>query len=313
MTSSGAVAGRRHTELIFRLLYGLGKGSGKVTRMSFEMFFIGRDLPVHRIGLGTGHLVGKGYWGPRGDRADAVKLLRHAATRGVDLIDTAGDYGPELAEELIAEALHPYPVGLAVATKGGIVRTSATEWHLDGRPESLREMCEASLRRLKLETIELYQLHRIDPQVPLAEQLGALTELQGEGKIRHIGLDSVSAEQARAAMELAEIASVQNRFHLLDRESTTLLELCEERQVAFLPWSPLNDGALAAPGRPVVDEIAKEHGATPAQVALSWLLHRSKVFLPTPGTTSPAHLEENLSAGDLELTPEELTRLSELT
>ena len=280
--------------------------------MSFEMFFIGRDLPEHRIGLGTGQLVGKGHWGPRGEREDAVKLLRHAVMRGVDLIDTSGDYGPGLAEELIAEALRPYPVGLAIATKGGIVRTSATEWHLDGRPESLREMCEASLRRLGLETIDLYQLHRIDPQVPLAEQLGALTELRREGKVRHIGLVNVSAEQLRAAMELAEIASVQNRFHLLDREATSLLELCEERRVAFLPWSPLNDGALTAPGRPVVDEIAAAHEATPAQIALSWLLHRSRVLLPTPGTSSPAHLDENLAAGDLELDTEELARLDAL-
>ncbi|WP_106396793.1 aldo/keto reductase [Actinocorallia populi] len=280
--------------------------------MSFEMFFIGRDLPVHRIGLGTGRLVGKGYWGPGGERADAVRLLRHAVMRGVDLIDTSGDYGPGLAEELIAEALRPYPVGLVIATKGGIVRTSATEWHLDGRPESLREMCEASLRRLGLETIDLYQLHRIDPQVPLAEQLGALTELRNEGKIRHIGLDSVSAEQLRAATELAEIASVQNRFHLLDREAASLLELCEERQVAFLPWAPLNDGALTASGQPVVDEIAAAHDATPAQVALSWLLHRSRVLLPAPGTTSAAHLDENLAAGDLELSPEELSRLQEI-
>ncbi|GAA2719034.1 aldo/keto reductase [Actinocorallia aurantiaca] len=280
--------------------------------MSFEMFFIGRDLPVHRIGLGTGQLVGKGYWGLRGDRADAVKLLRHAVMRGVDLIDTAGDYGPDLAEELVAEALHPYPMGLVVATKGGIVRTSATEWHLDGRPESLKEMCEASLRRLKLDTIDLYQLHRIDPQVPLAEQLGALTELQREGKIRHIGLDSVSAEQLRAAVELAEIASVQNRFHLLDREAVPLLELCEERHVAFLPWGPLNDGALTASGRQAVDGVAEAHGATPAQVALAWLLHRSRVLLPAPGTTSPAHLDENLAAGDLELSPEEFSSLDEI-
>jgi len=280
--------------------------------MSFEMFFIGRDLPVHRIGLGTGQLVGKGYWGLRGDRADAVKLLRHAVMRGVDLIDTAGDYGPDLAEELVAEALHPYPMGLVVATKGGIVRTSATEWHLDGRPESLKEMCEASLRRLKLDTIDLYQLHRIDPQVPLAEQLGALTELQREGKIRHIGLDNVSAEQLRAAVELAEIASVQNRFHLLDREAVPLLELCEERHVALLPWAPLNDGALTVPGQRVVDGIAEAHGATPAQVALAWLLRRSKVLLPAPGTVSPAHLDENLASGDLELSPEEFSSLEEI-
>jgi pyridoxine 4-dehydrogenase len=280
--------------------------------MSFEMFFIGRDLPVHRIGLGTGQLVGKGYWGPRGDRADAVKLLRHAVMRGVDLIDTSGDYGPGLAEELVAEALRPYPVGLAIATKGGIVRTSATEWHLDGRPESLRKMCEDSLRRLGLDIIDLYQLHRIDPQVPLAEQLGALTELQREGKIRHIGLDGVSAEQLRAAMELAEIASVQQRFHLLDREAAPLLELCEERRVAFLPSRPLNDGALTASGRTEVDEIAAAHGATPAQIALAWLLHRSRVLLPTPGTTSPAHVDENLAAGDIELSPEELALLDGL-
>lgn len=281
--------------------------------MAFGMFFVGRDLPVHRLGYGTGQLVGTGYWGPRGERADAVEVLRHAVRRGVDLIDTADNYGPALAEELIAEALHPYPLGLVIATKGGVVRTSASEWHIDGRPEALKAMCEASLRRLKLDTIDLYQLHRIDPQVPLADQLGALEELREAGKIRHIGLDSVTVEQLKTAQETTRIVSVQNRFNLLDRESSKVVDYCTEQQIAFLPWFPLGNGALTADKQQIVTEIAKAHGATPAQVALSWLLHRSPVLLPTPGTATLAHLDENLEAADLDLTSEDLTKLAALT
>ncbi|GAA3213442.1 aldo/keto reductase [Actinocorallia longicatena] len=278
--------------------------------MSFGMFFIGRDLPVHRIGLGTSRLVGPGYWGPR--ETDAAALLKHAVRRGVDLIDTADNYGPALAEELVAEALHPYATGLAVATKGGVVRTSASDWHIDGRPEALKAAAEASLKRLRLDTIDLYQLHRIDPQVPLADQLGALAELRGEGKIRHIGLDSVTVEQLRAALEITEIVSVQNRFNLLDRESAKVIELCEVRDIAFLPWFPLGDGVLTANAPAAVAEIAEAHGATPGQIALAWLLHYSPVILPTPGTSSREHLDENLAAADIELSDDDMKALAAL-
>jgi pyridoxine 4-dehydrogenase len=280
--------------------------------MSFGMFFIGRDLPVHRLGFGTGQLVGKGYWGPRGESEDAVDVLRAAVRRGVDLIDTADNYGPGLAEELVAEALHPYAVGLVIATKGGVVRTAADAWHIDGRPESLRAMCDASLQRLKRDRIDLYQLHRIDPQVPLADQLGTLVELREAGKIRHIGLDSVTFEQLQIALEITEIVSVQNKYNLFDRESAKVLELCEQQNIAFLPWFPLGNGALAAPENTVVNEIAKSHRATPAQVSLAWLLHTSPVLLPTPGTCSREHLDQNIEAGELELTREELQRLDAL-
>ncbi|GGX82348.1 aldo/keto reductase [Streptomyces anandii] len=275
-----------------------------------DTFTLAGDLPVRRLGYGTAQLTGPGYWGPRGDAREAVAVLRRAVERGVTLIDTADNYGPHLAEELVAEALHPYPEGLLVATKGGVVRTGDRSWHVDGRPRSLRTMCEASLRRLRLETIGLYQLHRLDPAVPLAEQLGALEELRAEGKIRHVGLDTVTAGQLTAALESAEVASVQNRYHLLDRESDPLLALCEARGIAFLPWFPLGNGELT--GHPVCAEVAAAHGATPGQVALAWLLHRSPVLCPTPGTGSLAHLEENLDAAAVRLTAEELARLSAL-
>ncbi|MFI8190002.1 aldo/keto reductase [Streptomyces sp. NPDC085946] len=275
-----------------------------------QVFALGGELTVRRLGYGTAQLTGPGYWGPRGDARDAVAVLRRAVARGVTLIDTADNYGPSLAEELVAEALRPGPPGVVVATKGGVVRTSERAWHVDGRPERLRAMCEASLRRLRRDTIDLYQLHRLDPAVPLAEQLGALQELRAEGKIRHIGLDTVTAEQLSAALELADIASVQNRYHLLDRSSEPLLKLCEARGIAFLPWFPLGNGALTAD--PVCASVAAAHGATPGQVALAWLLHHSPVLCPTPGTGSLAHLEENLDAAALRLAPEELSRLDAL-
>ncbi|MDX6742704.1 aldo/keto reductase [Actinocorallia sp. A-T 12471] len=278
--------------------------------MSFGLFFIGRDLPVHRLGFGTARFVGDGHWGPRGERADAVRLLQSAVEAGVDLIDTAGDFGPGLAEEIVAEALHPYPLGLIVATKGGVARTSATEWHIDGRPQALRADCEASLERLRLDTIDLFTLGRIDPQVPLTEQLGALVELREEGKIRHIGLDGVSAAQLRAALEITEIVSVRQRFHMFDRSATALLELCEERAIAFLPCA--GDSPRKAASDERVAEVARACEATPAQVALAWLLHRSPVLLPTPGTADPEHLAANLAAAELELTPEQIAALNAL-
>jgi pyridoxine 4-dehydrogenase len=279
--------------------------------MSHEIFRIGGDLAVHRLGFGTGKLTGPGYWGPRGgDRGQQIAVLRRAVERGVDLIDTADNYGPDIAEELVAEALHPYPPGLVIATKGGVVRTGPNVWHVAGRPENLRAMCEASLRRLRRETIDLYQLHRIDPDVPFADQLGALTELRKEGKIRHIGLDTVTAEQLEQGLAITDIAAVQNRFNLLDREAEPVLRLCEARGLAFLPWFPLGDGALTGEGRVIVDEIARSHSATAGQIALAWLLHRSPVLLPTPGTGSLAHLDENLDATAITLTEEEFARLA---
>lgn len=275
-----------------------------------KTFALGGELPVQRLGYGTAQLTGPGYWGPRGDARDAVAVLRRAVERGVTLIDTADNYGPSIAEELVGEALHPYPEGLVIATKGGVVRTGDSAWHVDGRPERLRAMCEASLRRLRLDTVDLYQLHRLDPEVPLAEQLGALDELRAEGKIRHIGLDTVTAEQLSAALELTSVASVQNRYNLLDRSSEPLLKLCEAHGIAFLPWFPLGNGSLTSD--PVCAEIASAHGATPGQIALAWLLHRSPVLCPTPGTGSVVHLEENLDAGAVRLTPEDKSRLDAL-
>ncbi|MGW6502109.1 aldo/keto reductase [Nonomuraea angiospora] len=277
--------------------------------MISQSFDIAGELRVNRLGYGTGMLTGPGYWGPRLDPDEAVAILRRAVERGVTLVDTADNYGPDLAEELVARALHPYPDDLVVATKGGVVRTGPNVWHVSGRPERLRAMCEASLRRLKTDTVDLYQLHRIDPEVPLADQLGTLAELRQEGKIRHVGLDTVTVEELERALEITEIASVQNRFNLLDRESAPVLRACEERGLAFLPWFPLGNGSLARDGLP---EVARRHGASAGQVALAWLLHHSPVILPTPGTGSLAHLEENLDAAAVELAPDDLAALDGL-
>ncbi|MEU2954696.1 aldo/keto reductase [Streptomyces sp. SID1034] len=273
--------------------------------MTPETFLLGGDRPVRRLGFGTAQLTGPGYWGPRGERSDALAVLRRAVERGVTLIDTADNYGPGLAEELVAEALHPYPADLVIATKGGVVRTGDSAWHIAGRPERLRAMCEASLRRLRVETIDLYQLHRLDPDVPMAEQLGALAELRREGKIRHIGLDSITPEQLTRALPLAPIASVQNRFNLLDRGSEAVLDLCQRRGIAFLPWFPLANGALTGDAADALDEIARHHRASRSQIALAWLLHRSPVLCPTPGTGSVGHLDENLDAAHVALSDAE--------
>ncbi|WTP61147.1 aldo/keto reductase [Streptomyces phaeochromogenes] len=296
-----------------------------------EILALAGQLPVRRLGYGTAQLTGPGYWGPRGEARDAVAVLRRAVERGVTLIDTADNYGPSVAEELVAEALYPYPAGLVIATKGGVVRTGPDAWHVEGRPERLRAMCEASLRRLRLDTIDLYQLHRLDPDVPMAEQLGALDELRREGKIRHIGLDSVTAEQLEAARELTDIASVQNRYNLTDRASEPLLKLCEAHGIAFLPWFPLGNGSLTtdragtdiatahgvsadiATAHEVSADIAASHGVSPGQIALAWLLHRSPVLCPTPGTGSLAHLEENLDAVAVRLGAEDMSRLDALS
>ncbi|MEU9144760.1 aldo/keto reductase [Streptomyces sp. NPDC048349] len=277
-----------------------------------EVFALGGDVPVRRLGFGTGGLVGPGFWGPRGSRAQARALLRTAVERGVTLIDTADNYGPGLAEELVAEALYPYAEQLVVATKGGVVRTGPDQWHVDGRPERLREMCEASLRRLRVERIGLYQLHRFDPAVPMAEQLGLLAQLRAEGKIRHIGLDTVTAQQLRAARELVPVAAVQNAYNLLDRGSAEVLALCEAHGIAFLPYYPLGSGSLTRESAAAVSAVAAAHGASPGQVALAWLLHRSPVLCPTPGTGSPDHLAENLDAATVRLTARERELLDAL-
>ncbi|MFF3650687.1 aldo/keto reductase [Streptomyces sp. NPDC002181] len=277
-----------------------------------DAFLLGGELPVRRLGLGTGGLVGPGYWGPRGSRAEARTLLLTAVERGVTLIDTADNYGPDLAEELIAEALHPYGERLVVATKGGVVRTGPDRWHAAGRPEQLRAMCEASLRRLRVESIGLYQLHRFDPAVPEAEQLGALAQLRAEGKIRHIGLDTVGAEQLRRALEVVPVAAVQNPYNLMDRSSAEVLALCAARGIAFLPYYPLGSGALTRESAAAVTAVAAEHRAGPGQIALAWLLHRSPVLCPAPGTGSPVHLAENLDAAAIRLTPRELSVLDAL-
>jgi aryl-alcohol dehydrogenase-like predicted oxidoreductase len=272
---------------------------------------LGGDLPVHRLGYGAMQLTGPGVWGDPPDRGEAVRVLRRAVELGVDLIDTADSYGPHVSEELIAEALHPYPAGLVIATKAGFVRTGPGRWHPLGRPEYLRQECLMSLRRLRLERIELFQLHRIDPKVPLEDQVGELRALQQEGLVRHIGLSEVGVEQIEQARRIARIVSVQNRYNLADREHEPVLDHCEREGIGFIPWFPLATGRLARPGSPL-QTMADELGATPAQLALAWLLHRSPVMLPIPGTRSVAHLEENVAGATLQLSPDQVDQLSRL-
>jgi aryl-alcohol dehydrogenase-like predicted oxidoreductase len=268
----------------------------------------GGELEVRRMGFGAMRITGDGIWGPPPDREAAKAVLRRAADLGVNFIDTAESYGPYVSEELIAEALHPYPGGLAIGTKGGLVRPGPSEWEPDCRPERLREACEGSLKRLRLERIDLYQLHTVDPNVPLEESLGALKDLREEGKIAHIGLSNVDVDQLAVAREMVPVASVQNRYSVGDRESEPMLELCERDGIAFIPWFPLGSGGLSTEG--VISRIADDHGATPFQVALAWLLARSPVMLPIPGTSSVEHLEENVAAASLRLTEEEFGELS---
>ena len=266
------------------------------------------DLTVHRLGFGSMQLTGPGVWGPPKDHDEAVRVLQRSVELGVDFIDTADSYGPYVAEELIAEALHPYEDGVVIATKAGLTRTGPNVWPPVGRPEYLRQEALMSLRRLKLDTIDLFQLHRIDAKVPLEDQVGELKKLQDEGKIRHIGLSEVSVEQLQQAQQIATIVSVQNLFNLAKRDAEPLLEHSEANGIAFIPWFPLATGKLAKEGGKL-DELAKKHGATPSQLALAWLLHRSPVMLPIPGTSSVAHLEDNMRAAQLELTDDEIAEL----
>ena len=267
------------------------------------------DLDVRRIGFGAMRITGPQILGWPADRENALRVLRRAVELGVNLMDTADSYGPEVSELLIAEALHPYPEGLVVATKGGLLRTSSGAWPRDGRPGHLREACEGSLRRLRVDRIDLYQLHAPDPQVPFEDSVGELARLQAEGKIRHVGLSNVSVEQLHRAQELVRIVSVQNRYSLADRSSEDVLDECERQGIAFLPWYPLSAGRLAEQGGSL-GGVAGAHGATPAQVALAWLLARSPVVVAIPGTASVAHLEENVAATSLDLSEEELAELS---
>ena len=271
-------------------------------------FDIGGDLRVNRLGFGAMRITGKGIWGEPENPEEARAVLKRAVELGINLIDTADSYGPHVSERLIGETLHPYPEDLVIATKGGLLRDGPGQWRRDARPEHLREACEGSLKRLKLDCIDLYQLHRIDPRVPAEEPLGALAELREEGKIRHIGLSEVSVEQIQRAQQIVPIVSVQNRYNLTDRDSEDVLGFCEREGIGFIPWFPLATGDLARPGGPL-DEIATRYGASPGQVALAWLLWRSPVMLPIPGTSSVEHLVENVAAASLELDEEEFAEL----
>ena len=273
-----------------------------------ETFPIGGDLEVHRLGFGAMRVTGRGIWGPPEDPEEARRVLRRVVELGVDLIDTADSYGPEVSENLIAETLHPYPDGLVIATKGGLLRTGPGQWPRDGRPEHLRDACEGSLRRLRLDRIDLYQLHSPDPKVPWEDSMGALGELRDEGKIRHVGISNVSVDELERAREIVEVVTVQNRYNIEDRRSEDVLERCEELGIGFIPWFPLATGDLARSGG-ALDRIASAHDATPAQVALAWLLARSPVMLPIPGTSSVEHLEENLRAASIELSPEQVAEI----
>jgi pyridoxine 4-dehydrogenase len=267
-------------------------------------FTIGGDLTVNRLGFGAMRITGKGIWGEPKDLDSARNVLRHAVELGVNFIDTADSYGPEVSENLIAEALHPYPEDLIIATKGGLTRQGPDQWLPVGRPEYLRQCVEMSLRRLKLERIDLYQLHRIDPKVPAEESLGALKDLQAQGKIRHIGLSEVTPAEIERAQKVVQIVSVQNEYNITDRKSEKTLQFCEKHNLAFIPWSPIGAGDLTKPGGPL-DQIAKRHDATVGQLAIAWLLHRSQVILPIPGTSSSKHVEENVASADLNLGDEE--------
>ena len=270
-------------------------------------FSIGGDMTVTRLGFGAMRITGKGIWGPPADRGEAIRVLKRLPELGIDFIDTAESYGPYVSEELIAEALHPYK-GLVVATKGGLTRSGPDGWELLGRPEFLRQGVMMSLRRLKVERIDLWQLHRIDPKVPRDEQFGVIAAMLKEGLIRHAGLSQVSVEEIEAARKVFPVATVQNRYNLADRGDEAVLAHCEKQKIGFIPWYPLAAGDLAKPGG-TLDTIAKAHGSTPGQIALAWMLKRSPVMLPIPGTGSVAHLEENTAAAAIQLTDAEFATL----
>ena len=281
---------------------------------SMETFLLGGDLTVNRLGFGAMRLTGEGIWGWPPNRENAKKVLRHAVELGVNLIDTADAYGPETDELLIAEALHPYPKGLVIATKGGLTRPGPGSWVPDCRPERLSQCVDNSLKRLKLERIDVYQLHTVDRKVPIEDSVGALKKAQDAGKIRHVGLSNVTTQEIDRAKKVLPIVSVQNRYNIEDRESEDVLSYCEKEKMGFLPWAPVGGsgrGSLTKGGNPLEAE-AKRHGVSAVQLALAWLLQKSPVMLPIPGTSSLAHLEENIAAAKLQLTPDEWKRIGDL-
>lgn len=271
-----------------------------------DSFSIGGDLPVHRLGFGAMRITGPGIWGPPKDEAEASRVLKRAVELGVNFIDTADSYGPEVSETLIAETLYPYPDDLVIATKAGLVRPGPNRWERDGRPEHLREACEGSLRRLRLEQIPLYQFHSPDSKVPLADSIGTLAELKAEGKIRHVGVSNFSAEQVEEAQRIVPVVSVQNRYNVNDRSSEPVLDLCAQETLAFLPWAPIQETDRIA----AVLTAAKRLGVSERQVALAWLLAHSPQILPIPGSGSPQHVEDNIAAAGLELTAEEYNSIT---
>jgi pyridoxine 4-dehydrogenase len=280
--------------------------NGSVNAGAAGTIDIGGDLTVNRMGFGAMRITGDGVWGDPPDRDRARDALRKAVELGVNFIDTADSYGPDVSETLIAEALYPYPDDLVIASKAGLVRPGPGRWDPDGRPEHLRASCEGSLRRLRLDQIPLFQFHRPDPKVPLSESLGALAQLKNEGKIRHIGVSNVSEHQLRAAQQVTTVVSVQNRYNAADRKSESMVDLCEQEQLTFLPWAPIQQ----TDGNPAVQEAAKRHDATPRQIVLAWLLSRSRNMLPIPGSGSPEHVESNVAAISIELSPDELAAIT---
>ena len=280
--------------------------TGTVNAAAAGSIDVGGDLTVRRMGFGAMRITGEGIWGEPPDGGQAKAVLRRAVELGVNFIDTADSYGPEVSERLIAEALYPYPGDLVIATKGGLLRPGPGRWDPDGRPEHLRQACEGSLRRLRLDQIPLYQFHRVDPAVPLAESVGMLVQLKDEGKIRHIGLSNVSESQLREAQRLTPVVSVQNRYNASDRKSESMVDLCEEEQLVFLPWAPISQAA----SNPAVSEAARRHGASARQVVLAWLLARSPQILPIPGTGSPGHVEDNVAAASIDLSPDEVAAIT---
>jgi aryl-alcohol dehydrogenase-like predicted oxidoreductase len=286
----------------------MAEQSTQATAAAAGTIAIGGDLPVNRMGFGAMRLTGQGVWGEHPDRAECQRVLRRALELGINLIDTADSYGPEVSERLIAETLYPYPDDLVIATKGGLQRPGPGQWVPDGRPDHLRKACEGSLKRLRVDEIDVYQFHRPDPKVPFEESVGALVELKDEGKIRHIGLSNVDTDHLARAQRLTPIVSVQNRYSLSDRTSEPVLTSCSAQDIPFIPWNPLEIGALTRAVGPV-QEIAVRVGATPGQVALAWLLSHSPVMLPIPGTSKVAHLEENVAAAGLELAPSDFKAL----
>ncbi|WP_433058836.1 aldo/keto reductase [Dactylosporangium sp. CS-033363] len=268
---------------------------------------VGGDLTVNRLGFGAMRITGDGIWGQPRDRDEAKKVLRRAVELGVNFIDTADSYGPDVSEELIGEALAPYADDLVIATKGGLTRGGPNQWSPDGRPEHLREALEGSLRKLKVDTIALYQFHRPDPKVPIEESLGAISELKAEGKIRHVGVSNFTEDQLRVAQRITPIVSIQNRYNVDDRGSESLVDLCEQESIVFLPWAPIQN----LDGNATIEAVAKKYDSTPRQIVLAWLLARSSAILPIPGTGSVGHLEDNIAAAAIKLTPQEVSDITQ--